>query len=365
MALNEDLYYKILVAVSHTAPETLIILYRTGATFKRLLDKYPSLWIKSGVYLMFGPVHSIKAYDAPSIYQSKAVPFLYMSCSLGLVNAAYCFIKGGYPVNYRHIITQTTPLISAALNKNIQLCRLLISFNADVGMADDHVQTALSKAASAGSYHICKLLIDNKSPLDTQCILGMTALHYACQNNHMGVAKLLVDNGADISLCNARIETCLHVSAACASDASIASAIVHRNKSILEAKEQNGRTALHIAVINENERMCLGLLRECANVNAMDASGCSPLHYAVYGGHSSICKLLVEFGGNPKQTNNSGFSAFDEAVSDSVPVDDLKGILRSRFASRVYYTVPVAILVASAMLMQSYFSAASPGVSSS
>ena len=56
-------------------------------------------------------------------------------------------------------------------------------------------------------------------------------------------------------------------------------------------------TPLHKIARKGNEHELLGLLRQGADVTARDAEGRTPLHLAVMRGHMAIIKGLLEHGG--------------------------------------------------------------------
>lgn len=53
------------------------------------------------------------------------------------------------------------------------------------------------------------------------------------------------------------------------------------------------RTALHLAVLNNNEAMIHLLLAFGANPNSVDVDFCSPLHYAAEYGYLSIMRMFL------------------------------------------------------------------------
>ncbi|XP_013774828.1 tyrosine-protein kinase shark-like [Limulus polyphemus] len=65
----------------------------------------------------------------------------------------------------------------------------------------------------------------------------------------------------------------------------------------LDAKNQEGQSAMHLACINGNNEILDMLLDAGANVNIKDAKGLTPLHYACRLNHASTAKLLIEEGG--------------------------------------------------------------------
>ncbi len=82
----------------------------------------------------------------------------------------------------------------------------------------------------------------------------------------------------------------------------------------IEARDGNGRTALHWAA----ERGHLGvvglLVSREADVNARDDGGWSVLHIAAFNGHLEVVEFLISIGADIHARNRYGNSAFDVAA---------------------------------------------------
>ncbi|KAI9855514.1 MAG: hypothetical protein M1813_009742 [Trichoglossum hirsutum] len=71
------------------------------------------------------------------------------------------------------------------------------------------------------------------------------------------------------------------------------------SNSALNTQDDDGKTRLHQAVIQESEEQARRLLLAGAAVDIKDYVGNQPLHYAAIGGFDSLVKLLLRFGANP------------------------------------------------------------------
>lgn len=81
----------------------------------------------------------------------------------------------------------------------------------------------------------------------------------------------------------------------------------------INAKDEYGRTPLHIAAIKGYQDVAQFLIEKGANVNARDNYGWTPLHAAVFWGHLDITANLLEAGANPHLADYLGKSPADLA----------------------------------------------------
>ena len=68
----------------------------------------------------------------------------------------------------------------------------------------------------------------------------------------------------------------------------------------VNAKDERGRTPLHIAALNDHADAVSALIAAGADVNAKDNRGQTPLHLAADRGHSKTAKALSDAGDCPK-----------------------------------------------------------------
>ena len=73
---------------------------------------------------------------------------------------------------------------------------------------------------------------------------------------------------------------------------------------ILDIKNSNGMTVLHLACFYSFKKIADDLLLLGCNINEKDSLGNTPLHYAVQGGNVKLTKKLIIFGANKFSKNN-------------------------------------------------------------
>lgn len=159
------------------------------------------------------------------------------------------------------------------------MVRDLLMHGAHVTPRYRNAYTALHQAAANGNIPILRLLLDHGAGVD-DIGGGITALHAAIKNIHQHkiqsghtleeilaqraeAVKFLLEKGADIN-----------------------------------ARDPDGRTAIHCAVMERQETIARILIENMADVEATDRIGRTALHYAVIHKNEAIIKLLLEVGGS-------------------------------------------------------------------
>jgi len=221
-----------------------------------------------------------------------------------------------------------TPLISACLNRQVEVANFLIDKGADVKArgrfnfttlawasrvhdqdtaiirrlidegADVNAQSPLHWAALEGCYQVAKLLIDNGANVNAVGNNGVTPLHRAAQGGYLDVAKLLIEHGADVNSFdkyNGSVGTfdiagrIMDIAISFCSDEEIV-------KLLLGSGAKLNNTELHSAAAKGDAELTKLFVEYGVDFNAVDKKGHTALYYAAKYGYKSVAEVLIAAG---------------------------------------------------------------------
>jgi ankyrin repeat protein len=167
----------------------------------------------------------------------------------------------------------------------------------EINAVDENGKTALLQASSKGHREVCELLI-KKMSANTQGFLGFM------QNYWHGTQDL-------INYTDEEGKTALH-KAASKGHKDVCELLISANPKIINAIDEDGNTALHLAAYGGYQEVCELLINKMAanaqefswvmhncwhritvTINATNEDGNTALHLATFGGHKEVCKLLI------------------------------------------------------------------------
>lgn len=101
----------------------------------------------------------------------------------------------------------------------------------------------------------------------------------------------------------------LMIKAAKAGDVATIKSLLKSDPALIEARDTDGSTPLHCATWKGHEKVAELLLKEGANVNAVNQNGhwgTTPLHAAAHANQAKIAQLLLDHGANVKANDMEG-----------------------------------------------------------
>ncbi|XP_045163885.2 ankycorbin-like isoform X5 [Mercenaria mercenaria] len=223
-------------------------------------------------------------------------------------------------------------LVTAVKYKHLEICRLLLDHGADVNAAEQkNKRTAVYHAIRNKHLEILDILLKHKPHLDTVDSEGRSILYLccestdvrffhkvisqcpkfskkimdqtgdddktpvivACQHGNAEQLKHLLDNGASVKASDTSGKTALHH---CADnlETQCAEMLLEKDSAILEVQDEQGYTALALAVLVGNVNLIKLLLEKGADIGTDDNEGHKLAHWAAVCGHLKVLDILIQ-----------------------------------------------------------------------
>ena len=138
------------------------------------------------------------------------------------------------------------------------------------------------------------LLSDSQCLVDTKCQNGYTALHYSCRYGHVDIVRKLVKHKANVNAKTDSGDTPLTLAVRHEHD-NVVHALLSDSQCLVDAKGQDGYTALHYSCKKGRISMMRKLVKHKADVNAKTDSGYTPLTLAAINKHDNVVHALSEY----------------------------------------------------------------------
>ena len=250
-----------------------------------------------------------------------------------------------------------TALINASHNGHLEIVKYLVANGADVNAKNDSGWTALEMSktdeiweylkpkvshinknhalincANRGNLEQIKYFLANGADVNFEysCILS-----YALLNKHLEVAKYFIANGLYINTQSISLSEIYEVDlnkeareflrlyvtffeSASNGNLEAIKECVLQNDVFVNAKNNNGETALVLASINGHFEIVKYLVEHGADVNVQDKWDWTALINASHNGHLEIVKYLVANGADVSIKNNNDETALDKAETDEI-----------------------------------------------
>jgi ankyrin repeat protein len=180
-------------------------------------------------------------------------------------------------------------LHQAVIDINEEKVRQLVKDGADVNAIDKNGKTALHLAAPIGRYSLVAFLVESGADVHAKDNNHKTALVYAIEKNHIKVIIYLSDKANEPSF---KTES-ENIFSAVRKD-KIEEVESYLSKSSIDAVNEDGKTALHVACEYGRLKIAAFLLKQGANKKLLDHDGRSALNYAKLSGNKELIKLLTQ-----------------------------------------------------------------------
>ncbi|XP_066532025.1 transient receptor potential cation channel, subfamily N, member 1 [Hoplias malabaricus] len=153
----------------------------------------------------------------------------------------------------------------------------------------------LHSAAKRGHSAVVKSLLLKGAQVDTTTKDGQTALHIAVENCKPQVVQMLLGFGAQVQLRGGKdLETPLHVAARVKEGEKVAEMLLKSGAEV-NAEQENGETAMHVAARHGALQMMRALTEEGADLTWRSKAGENPLHVAVRHCHAHMVEAILNY----------------------------------------------------------------------
>ncbi len=200
-------------------------------------------------------------------------------------------------VNSRNdYLANSTPLHEASLYSWKELVDELLSKGADVNAKDDNGITSFGIAAMSADVPTIQRMLDMGADISARDNEGRTPLSWAVRGTNSDVAELLVKKGADLYSKNSSGETMAYYALVEGASSSLLDTMKRVGYHI-NARNTNGETLMFGAVRRSAVAWISLLVDAGADINARDAKGFTPLHYAqLTSEHKNVVSELLKYG---------------------------------------------------------------------
>lgn len=177
-------------------------------------------------------------------------------------------------------------------------------------------KSALMVASKQGELHLVKLMVRFGADINEVTATGGTPFMFAVLGDHITVADWLYRRGANINARGSNGWSAATIAGA-KGQTNMLEWLIESNANV-DSPDVYRFTPLMRAVDNQHEDAVRALLESGrVNVNVVDESDNSALHFAVANQQVSVVRLLLNHGANPLLANRDGITPNDLAKNHS------------------------------------------------
>ncbi|KAK1250659.1 hypothetical protein MKX08_010662 [Trichoderma sp. CBMAI-0020] len=205
--------------------------------------------------------------------------------------------------------TSLFALHKAAWGGSLKVVQALLELLDSPAQRNDQSRTPLHMAVLCGHADVVRILVDSNESKGRSADAGRTDMINSQDNDlkspyilatelgHVEIARYLVQSGTDLALKDGAGKTAVHY--AVLNSLHILKALLTWDKSVIDMKDQNGRTPLHFAAkygVIGAATSIVEAAREVGHPNfltALDEEHMTPLHLADQHGHAKIVDMII------------------------------------------------------------------------
>ncbi|MHC9086360.1 ankyrin repeat domain-containing protein [Luteimonas sp. RIT-PG2_3] len=222
-----------------------------------------------------------------------------------------------------------TPLLAATRDSwhgRPEAVMTLLANGADPRAVDRDGNTPLHHAARSSDPGVAALLRDAAAELDARNHDGVTPLGVACASGNWRLARFLLERGAKAEIASG--SPALLSAAGTDEDDPAGVQLLLKHKARVDARDAQGRSALHEAALRGHADIIAILLAAGADVHARDLAGRTPLLDGARGAHLAAVETLLAAHSDARVVDNDGRNALTLVCLAEVPSPPLVQRLR-------------------------------------
>lgn len=207
-------------------------------------------------------------------------------------------------------------LLHCGLHAGLDLFKLLLKYAGDVSQTDSRGRAVIHYAAELGHTDIVKAILDRAANIDTTDNRGNTALHLAAGRGNHAVTQLLLNADADRFVENNFENTALELAFQGGHEKTV-DLILSQS---LKKRDRYGQTFVHRAARKPEDMSffyaVIGPSKDI--INATDNHGRTALHIAAASGNLFAVQMLLDNGANHQIESYGGESALEDALMQRI-----------------------------------------------
>lgn len=202
----------------------------------------------------------------------------------------------------------STPIHLACSHGNLDITKLLVEHGAKIESEDGDGLTPLLRASLGGHVPIIEFLLEQGAqlyPVRENC--SPSPLMCAVKRSQHNAVRYFLERGYPLKYKDLNWRTVLHVAVACADIETVDLILENGGHSLLESKDQYGKTAIHYAAATCNVDIVNRLILVGADVRAKDNEERIALHFAAEAGALGAVQSLL--GACPESVNDIDYGS--------------------------------------------------------